>query len=522
MFYSILFQNEAQDSVPKSTQAPECFQDLNLDQLFSSVLDATQKYDLAPVFFTPLQDIKLISYRQEIMKDLDNDVLYSLLKHFSLTVYPLSNAMEQLRCSRKSSNFRKHNYLAAGHLLDFAGRYSQEIADLSQKLSAFSLQSEGMLSFRKYLIEISQSRDFIRLSESAAQLRQEFSSVKYCMLINHGGIHIRKYEGQESLSETILKLFDRFRQDEARDYRRRISDTPYSDHVETEVLQAVAKLYPKIFSDLEQFCSQYSDFMDQKLIRFSREIQFYLSWQFYLQPFRAAGLPFHYPKICKNADHLYALHSFDLALAASGPDKIVTNSFHLDTPEQILVITGPNQGGKTTFARTFGQIHYLSSLGLSIPGRDSALFLFDHIYTHFGREESIMTGSGKLREDLIRLHKILSHATPKSILIFNEIFSSAALSDALSLSRHMIDALLSLHSPAVIVTFLDELAAIGPEAVSMMSTVRENNPLERTFKIIRKPPDGLAYAIQLAESHGLTYQQLTRRLKNESTSYVSE
>ena len=74
----------------------------------------------------------------------------------------------------------------------------------------------------------------------------------------------------------------------------------------------------------------------------------------------------------------------------------------------------------------------------------------------------------------------------------------------------------------MIVTFLDEIASYGVQTVSMMSTVRKNDPSERTFKIIRKPPDGLAYAMHIADKHRLTYEQLSRRIKDESTPDVSE
>lgn len=159
----------------------------------------------------------------------------------------------------------------------------------------------------------------------------------------------------------------------------------------------------------------------------------------------------------------------------------MTNDFALDLPEQIIVVTGPNQGGKTTFACTFGQIHYLNSLGLCVPDRDAALYLFDHIYTHFGREENLSTLNGKLEDDLER-------ATARSIIIVNEIFASTTYSDALLLGGRMIDAIEGLGTPAVCVTFLDEFATRSEKTVSMMSTVREDDHNVRTYKILRKHP----------------------------------
>jgi DNA mismatch repair ATPase MutS len=292
-----------------------------------------------------------------------------------------------------------------------------------------------------------------------------------------------------------------------------VIEEPAAVHVEAAVLDMLAGLYKNIFADLNSFCKEYIDFLDPTITRFAREIQFYLSWLDYILPLREVGLPFNYPKICDTAEHLYGLEVFDLALAFLKRDKTVTNDFVLNSPERIIVVTGPNQGGKTTFARAFGQVHWLASLGLCVPGREATLYLFDNILTHFAREEDLSTLNGRLQDDLVRLHGLFEKTTSQSIIIINEIFSSTTLSDAIILGGYMMDAISELRAIAVVVTFLDELATRGPDTVSMMSTVKENDPTQRTYKIVRKPPDGLAYAIHLASKYRLTYDQLVGRLK---------
>ena len=97
-------------------------------------------------------------------------------------------------------------------------------------------------------------------------------------------------------------------------------------------------------------------------------------------------------------------------------------------------------------------------------------------------------------------------------MILNEIFTSTTVHDARFLGTKLLTKVMQLDALCVYVTFIDELASLGEQVVSMMSTILPSNPAERTYKVVRKPADGLAYAMAIAEKYDLTYQRLHDRL----------
>jgi DNA mismatch repair ATPase MutS len=228
----------------------------------------------------------------------------------------------------------------------------------------------------------------------------------------------------------------------------------------------------------------------------------------------ATGLSICYPTVSVSKA-VHASDIFDLALAGklvSDHAEVITNDFALTDDERVIVVTGANQGGKTTFSRTFGQLHFLAALGLPVPGSEAALFLFDHLFTHYEKEEDVHTLHGKLEDELVRIHDILARATSDSIIIMNEIFTSTTLEDAIVLGTAIMNQIIERDILCVCVTFVDELSILSDTTLSLVAAVDPAEPASRTFKLVPKPADGLAYAAAIADKYGLSYERMKERI----------
>ena len=509
MFESILFpQNRG---IPLQTQEPECFRDLNLDQVFAPIL--RENPNLAPWIYTLCPDRETVFFRQAVLKDLRREENRQLFGDFSRELLELSRLYRAAAEELSSGDSWRNTWLVRGHMLELGNRYCSTLETLREKLRSRVLVSRGLENFKIRLEAYCESPAYGQLSGALDKLNNRFGSLQYCLLIRNGTVRVKKYQGEPDLSEEILRVFERFRQGEGKDYRQQLPERPYADHVEVGILHCLSKLYPEEFDLLENFIRDFPDFLEEGICRVAGELLFYLSWLKRTEPMEQAGLPFCIPGVAEPGERRFADGFFDLALADNLGSRIVANDFFLEPPEQIIVVTGPNQGGKTTFARAFGQLHYLAALGLTVPGRQAALGLSDRVVTHFERQETIQSLSGKLQDDLIRLKALLDQTTDRTVFVINEIFASTTQADALELGGRMMELLLKTGAAGILVTFLEELARTGPETVSMMSSVEPENPDCRTYRVVRRPPDGQAYAMTLARKHGLTYEMLRRRIQ---------
>jgi DNA mismatch repair protein MutS len=506
----VLFTDVQASTNVKRAPEPPFFVDLNLDQVVRAVIARKDAYDLAPFFHAPLRDLDTIRFRQEVFAELERPEVYGLMAAFAEQEL-VAQHTRQRRVMREDDRGFSHYHVARG-FLNAVLAYCAGVERLADGLAAVGVRAHGLVGLREYLAGYRTGEAFRGLRHEARALDEELDQVRYTFLLKGSRITVGPYDEQPDYSALVSATFERFRQGSARSYLAEFRD--WDTYAALGVLHLVAKVYPDLFRRLDAFCDRHTDYLDDTVRVFDRELQFYLSYLDYIRPLREHGLHFSYPAMSSDDKAERALDTFDLALAAQRTkdgETVVGNDVHLDAGERILVITGPNNGGKTTLARAVGQLHYLARLGCPVPGGDTQLFLCDQIFTRFERREDIGTLTGKLQDELNRLRDALEAATPDSLFVLNEMFNSTTAQDALFLSREILGQVSDLDALCVCVTFLDELTTLNEKTVSMVSTVDPADPAIRTYKLLRRRADGRAYARAVAEKYGLTYERLTGR-----------
>ncbi|WP_297612230.1 MutS-related protein [Nocardia sp.] len=480
--------------------------DLNIDQAIAAVLRDGDEYELEALFRRPVRDRDTVRYRQEVFGDFGNDAVRAVFVEFAA-------GMRRVRRRLAGSARLTHALQKQRWLLDAAAAYIMAITRMAEAISGLPLSSRALQRWRDFVEFYTHGSDFGSLVGDVRDVQRALATVRYGIRIVDNTIEVGAVDEETDFSTAIADLFARFGSGAPPPLR---PEAEWADmnQMEEQILDRVVAMQPDTFGRLAQFAGRHQQFTDSGVVAFDREIHFYLLYLDFVRSVTGDGRTMCLPQVVIQPDEVRAEHAFDLALAgrrSHAEQPMVCNDFQLSETERVLVVTGPNQGGKTTFARMFGQLVYFAALGCPVPARSARLSLPDRLCSHFERAEQAADSDGRLLAELERMRDTLEQATPDSVIILNESFSSTSTVDGMQIGFEVLDQIIARGSIALWVTFFDELAHAGPATVSMVAATDSDDPSQRTFRIVRRPADGNAHAVVLAERYGLTYDLVTAR-----------
>lgn len=196
-------------------------------------------------------------------------------------------------------------------------------------------------------------------------------------------------------------------------------------------------------------------------------------------------------------------HSFhglyDVCLALTMEQRIVSNDVNADRKD-LVIITGANQGGKSTFLRSIGLAQLMMQCGMFVPAESFCANVCDGLFTHYKRKEDATMKSGKLDEELSRMSVIVDSITSNSMVLFNESFAATNEREGSEIARQIIRAVLEKRIKVFFVTHLYEFAhGFYDKKMENAMFLRAERQTDggRTFKIIEGEPLQTSYGEDL-------------------------
>ncbi len=278
-FESILFERAETADAVDATGEPEYFGDLNLDQVVASITAGLEEYRLEPFLYAPLHEVAAVRYRHEIARDLGRPELLEAIRKFAAS-------MRQVREHLTQSETLRNPHQKQAWFVDGAQLYCDAVARLADELPRHGPASRGLDRLRVFLSAYTRSARFRGLTDETAALRDALAEIRYTLRINGGKVTVGRYEEEADYGAEVERTFAKFQQRDASSYLVAFHDVVSVDHVESQILDRVARLHPEVFGPLAEYCARQRDFLDPTIGRFDREVHVYLGYLDLVAPLR--------------------------------------------------------------------------------------------------------------------------------------------------------------------------------------------------------------------------------------------
>ena len=196
-------------------------------------------------------------------------------------------------------------------------------------------------------------------------------------------------------------------------------------------------------------------------------------------------------------------------IEATSQEPFVPNDIALDENRYVVILTGPNMGGKSTFLRQTALIVLMAQMGSFVPASEAKLPIVDRIFTRVGASDNLFRGRSTFMVEMQETAHILHHATPKSLILLDEIGRGTATYDGLSLAWSVAEHIATeakLKSKTIFATHYHELTDLAAELPAVVNYHVSAREWQDDIVFLRKVLEGgsdRSYGIQVARLAGL-------------------
>lgn len=473
------------------TNAQALTQDLELNTLFNAMaLGDEFLFDVArKAVLSSLGDPDAIRYRQDILKD--------CLKNASIVRDIYHIPIESIEGKRK-------------HWLGIFGLYPSSILHSSIEMMQMFV---GLLKKLKRIADVYGSRfESEGFTRFFAMIRKELDDEYFASVQDHlrelnfrDGVLISAElgEGNEGTSYVLRKPAEKTQNWMQRMFAPRAA--VYSFNIEPRDesgARALSEIRDNGLNLVANALAQSADHIDSFLNMLRIELAFYVSCLNLNEQLSSIGEPISFPLPVDSGERRHSFRGlYEVCLALTMKQKVVGNDVDADGKD-LVIITGANQGGKSTFLRSIGLAQMMMQCGMYVAAESFSANVCEGIFTHYKREEDATMTSGKFDEELGRMSGIVDHLTPNSMLLFNESFAATNEIEGSEIATQIVSALLEKDIKVFYVTHLYQFARGFYEKRmedSLFLRAERQADGTRTFKLIEGEPLETSYGEDLYE-----------------------
>jgi len=207
-----------------------------------------------------------------------------------------------------------------------------------------------------------------------------------------------------------------------------------------------------------------------------------------------------FPSACKEGRNKWIFENLcDMSMSLTDKAELTGNTIKI-TGKNKIIITGANQGGKTTFLRSIGLAQIMLQCGMFVTADKFVSCIYKGIYSHFKKEEDTSMESGKLDEEMRRMSAIADKIKPGSIILFNESFSSTNEKEGSEICRQITSALTESGVTVFFVThFYDFSHSLftAKEPLTLFLRAERMSNGERTYRISEGEPQQTSFGLDI-------------------------
>ncbi len=491
----LLYRDSSTDGKKSYAFQRDMVKDLNLDIIFKTMAKSDELiYEkVRRVVLIPLSDPEEIIYRQDILRDLRRQD--GILEDLHACAVRQSKALKDLKTAMKANRTKSTGKVSSSfECLDFLLQGQKDLMKIRELLlqKKDNWQSEGIQNLCERLRDMPLERIMERLTEAnslitgcdagytfqfGGGLKMEKAVLNYLRPIND-----TKMNGMENFILTFLKRNAILLGTDV-DLREDVN------HLAEETLGQIITIFQPYLQKMMLFFEHYCE-----------EISFYMGAVQFLKRMEElyVTMKMPEPKPIGSKDTSFE-QLYELSMAVYAQKKPVGNSVSLEN-NRMTIITGANQGGKSTFLRSYGIAQVLMQCGLPVPASKFVAPVYPQIFTHFTRSEDEHLSNGRLSEELQRMSNMVNKTVPNSLFLLNESFASTTEKEGAKIAEGIINAFYEKQITTMMVTHLYLLAKKkydeALEGSHFLVAERTENGT-RTFKMLKGEPTYTSFGTDL-------------------------